>query len=64
MTAPALVAVELAFVLAGFAVGFLLGTVVRSRRDRARAGRQGTIDRLIAPPSWDEHVDQALSPWE
>lgn len=54
---------DMAFVAAGTGIGFLLGTAVRARRDRARADRQATLDRLIAPPGWDEHVDQALQPW-
>lgn len=56
-------AVDMAFVLTGVGIGYLLGTAVRARRDRARAGRQRTLDRLITSPGWDEHVDQALQPW-
>jgi hypothetical protein len=33
--------VGMAFVLAGAVVGFILGSAVRARRDRARAARQG-----------------------
>lgn len=57
-------AVDLASVLAGVVVGFILGLAVRARRDRARADRQATLDRLITPRDWDEHVDQALQPWQ
>jgi hypothetical protein len=55
--------IDMAFLLGGVVVGYLCGSAVRARRDRARAGRQATIDRLIAPRGWDEHVEQALQPW-
>jgi hypothetical protein len=55
-------AVDLVCVVVGVGVGFILGSAVRARRDRARAARQATIERFLAP-RWDEHVDQALHPW-